>query len=166
MTQHATPLERRDCGPEPRPAFATRGVVLVPEDLTLYDWPERAQRAGLTTIALHHGSSPTAVVRAVQSDAGQSFLERCRQLGLQVEYELHAMKELLPRDLFSKEPTLFRANDNKERTLTPTCVSIPRLLWTLPGSTPWRWRGRCVRRQVATSSGGRRTALVPLRQMP
>ena len=72
MTQHATPLERRDCGPEPRPAFMTRGVVLVPEDLTLYDWPERAQRAGLTTIALHHGSSPTAVVRAVQSDAGQA----------------------------------------------------------------------------------------------
>jgi hypothetical protein len=41
----------------PRPAFSTRGVVLIPEDFTLRDWPERAQRAGLTTLALHHGHS-------------------------------------------------------------------------------------------------------------
>ena len=33
--------------------FATRGVVLVPSDLSLADWPERAKEAGLTTIALH-----------------------------------------------------------------------------------------------------------------
>jgi hypothetical protein len=84
--------------------------------LTLKDWPERAQRAGLTTIGLHHGSSPRAVARAVQSDEGQRFLESCRRLGLQVEYELHAMKELLPRDLFPKDPTLFRMNDKQERT--------------------------------------------------
>jgi hypothetical protein len=46
-----------------RRSFETRGVVLVPEDLTLKDWPERAQRAGLTTTALHLGSSPWAVAR-------------------------------------------------------------------------------------------------------
>ena len=40
---------------------------------------------------------------ALQSDAGQSFLAKCGQLGLQVEYELHAMKELLPRDLFPND---------------------------------------------------------------
>lgn len=78
-------------------AFATRGVVLVREDLTLADWPQRAKAAGLTTIGLHHQNSPQAVIRCVQSDAGQRFLEQCRKLGLQVEYELHAMQELLPR---------------------------------------------------------------------
>jgi hypothetical protein len=104
-------LEKDHC-----PSFETRGVVLVPEDLTLQDWPERAQRAGLTTIGLHHGSSPRAVASALQSDEGQRFLERCRRLGLEIEYELHAMKELLPRDLFSKDPTLFRMNDNQERS--------------------------------------------------
>src|SRR5690349_13639298 len=104
MKQNATPHDHRGFGNDHRPAFETRGVMLVPEDLTLKDWPERAHRAGLTTIALHHGSSPKAVACAVQSDEGQRFLERCRQLGLQVEYELHAMKELLPRDLFPKEP--------------------------------------------------------------
>jgi len=99
-----------------RPAFATRGVVLVPSDLTLGDWPERASRAGLTTIALHHGTSPKEVVRAIESDAGKKFLDQCRRLGLEVEYELHAMLELLPRDLFARDPALFRMNDKGERT--------------------------------------------------
>ena len=86
-------------------ALATRGVVLVPEDLTLSDWPERAKKAGLTTIALHHQNSPQAVIDCLRTDAGQQFIERCRQLGLQVEYELHAIKELLPRELFAKTPS-------------------------------------------------------------
>lgn len=148
MKQNATVLDRRECvralagafllsrsvpgasfGKDHRPPFETRGVVLVPEDLTLKDWPERAQRAGLTTIGLHYGSSPQAVARAVQSDDGQRFLESCRRLGLQIEYELHAMKELLPRDLFPKDPTLFRMNDIKERTPdTNLCVHSKRAL--------------------------------------
>src|SRR5919109_5237538 len=99
-----------------RAAFKIRGVVLVPEDLTLEDWPELAQRAGLSTVALHHQNSPKAVVNLIQSDQGQQFLETCRQLRLEVEYELHAMKELLPRDLFAKDSSLFRMNEKGERT--------------------------------------------------
>ena len=44
------------------PQFTTRGIVLVPEDLTLADWPERAKAAGLTTIGIHHQDSPQAVI--------------------------------------------------------------------------------------------------------
>src|SRR5258705_5650983 len=102
-------------------ACKTRGIVLVPEDLSLADWPERARSAGLTTIALHHGAWPREVVRAVQSETGQRFLARCRELGLEVEYELHAMKELLPRDLFVRNPALFRMNDKGERTPDANC---------------------------------------------
>lgn len=98
-----------------RSPFKTRGVVLVPEDLTLTEWPDLAHRAELTTIALHHGVSPQAVIRAVQSDDGKRFLDRCRVLGLNVEYELHAMKELLPRSLFEKDPALFRMNEKSDR---------------------------------------------------
>lgn len=107
--------------PPGRPSFATRGVVLVPEDLTLEDWPERAKRAGLSTIGIHHQNSPEAVVRWVKFDVGQRFLERCRKLGLQVEYELHAMKELLPRSLFGKNPDLFRMDDKGQRTPDANC---------------------------------------------
>jgi hypothetical protein len=96
-------------------------VVLVPEDFSLRDWPERAARAGLTTLALHHQNSPQAVVRFVESDAGQELLGRCRRLGLQVEYELHAMKELLPRELFTKDRSLFRMDEKGDRVADYNC---------------------------------------------
>ena len=107
------------------PAFLTRGVVLVPEDLTLTDWPERAKRAGLTTIGIHHQNSPQAVIDWIRTDAGQRFLDSCGKLGLEVEYELHAMKELLPRSLFAKNPEFFRMDDKGNRNPTRTAASTP-----------------------------------------
>ena len=104
-----------------RSAFATRGVVLIPEDLSLTDWPERAKQARLSTIAIHHQNSPKVVAAWVQSDAGQRFLDQCRKLGLDLEYALHAMKELLPRDLFEKNPEFFRMNEKGERTPDANC---------------------------------------------
>jgi hypothetical protein len=77
--------------------------------VSLGDWPDRARRAGLTTIALH--PFPGTVLNFVRSRAGERFLESCRSLGLQIEYELHAMRELVPRDLFSKDRSLFRMDD-------------------------------------------------------
>jgi len=109
------------------PFFVTRGVVIKPEDVTLGDWPDRASRAGLTTIALT--PFPSTVLGFVRSDAGQQFLKRCRSLGLEVEYELHAMRELLPRDLFPKDSTLFRMNESGERVGDANlCVHSPRAL--------------------------------------
>ncbi len=102
-----------------RPFFRTRGVVLVPEDLTWSAWPQRARQAGLSTIALHHGASPKYVTDLIRSERGREFLAQCRQLGLQVEHELHAMRDLLPRDLFAKNSELFRMNEKGERT--PDC---------------------------------------------
>jgi hypothetical protein len=87
-----------------------RGIVLTPSDLTFAEWPERARAAGLTTIALHHSVSPRVVVDFIRSERGQVFLQKCRRLGLQVEYELHAMRELLPRELLAKDPSLFLMN--------------------------------------------------------
>jgi len=103
------------------PGFATRGVVLLTGDLTLADWPDRAKRAGLTTLGIHHGSSPRAVIDWVKSAAGRSFCEQCERLHLQIEYELHAMQELLPRDLFANSPELFRMNERGERTADANC---------------------------------------------
>ncbi len=97
-------------------AFRTRGVVVLPSDLSLADWPERAARAGLTTVALHDGVSPKRVADFIASPSGRQFLAQCAVLGLHVEYELHAMAELLPRDRFKAEPHLFRMNEKGERT--------------------------------------------------
>ncbi len=105
--------------------FQTRGVVLVPSDLTLKDWPERAKKAGLTTIALH--PTPAKVEEFVTSETGQAFLRKCCDLGLETEYELHAMGDLLPRKLFEKHPTLFRMNNKGDRSPQYNlCVSSER----------------------------------------
>jgi hypothetical protein len=113
----------------PAHTFQTRGVVLVPDDLSLTDWPERAAKAGLTTIALHHGASPAVVANFIESAAGRDFLAKCSRLGLQVEYELHAMSELLPRSIFAPEPELFRMNEKGERTPDANlCVHSARAL--------------------------------------
>ncbi len=109
--------------------FRTRGVVLVPSDLSLADWLERAKKAGLTTIGLHHGVSPKIVEDFIRGETGQKFLESCRKLGMEVEYELHAIRELLPRDLFEKDKTLFRMNNKGERAADSNlCVHSERAL--------------------------------------
>ncbi|AMV36240.1 DUF4838 domain-containing protein [Planctomyces sp. SH-PL62] len=115
--------------------MVTRGVVLVPEDLTLGDWPERAARAGLTTIGIHHPTSPRAVVDWIQADAGRRFLEACKRLGLEVEYELHAMGELLPRSLFDRSPEFFRMDASGRRNPDSNCCpSSPEALELIAGN--------------------------------
>jgi len=114
------------------PFFVSRGVVLTTEDLTLTDWPERAKVAGLTTIALHAPKSPRLLAKYVESDPGQKFIRTCRRLGLAVEFELHAMQDLLPRDLFDQAPDLFRM-DAKGRRVREwnLCVHSERALQTV-----------------------------------
>ena len=99
----------------PAVRFFTRGVVLTPEDFSLREWPEWAHSAGLTTIALHHGRAVSEVVKFVDSDPGQDTLAQARRLGLEVEYELHAMSDLLPRRLFEKERNFFRMDEKGDR---------------------------------------------------
>jgi hypothetical protein len=96
-----------------KPFFLTRGVVVVIGDLRTLDWPERAKRTGLTTVSTH--IAPKEVATFIQSDDGQKFLEKCRTLGVQVEHELHAMSDLLPRSLFDKAPDMFPMNDRGQR---------------------------------------------------
>ncbi|MFO1486723.1 MAG: hypothetical protein U1F71_25410 [Verrucomicrobiaceae bacterium] len=99
----------------------TRGIVLYPFDLSLEDWPERCAKAGINTIGLHAARRLDVLVDFVQSDAGQSFLARCEKLDIEVEYELHAMGELLSRELFYKDSSLFRADGNGRRTPDANC---------------------------------------------
>jgi len=96
-----------------QPFFLTRGLVLVAQDLRTLDWPARAKRAGLTTIATH--IFPREVADFLRTDAGRAFLDACRKLGLQVEHELHAMSDLLPRSLFAKDPAMFPMNEKGDR---------------------------------------------------
>jgi hypothetical protein len=101
------------------PFFKTRGVVLTTPDLSTLDWPQRAAAVGLTTIATH--VTPSEVSKFIQTDRGREFLAQCREHGLEVEHELHAMSDLLPRDLFEKDPSMYRMNEQGQRSPDFNC---------------------------------------------
>ena len=95
------------------PFFRTRGAVLVVKDMETYDWPTLAKAAGLTTLATH--IRPGEIAAFVKTDLGQKFLDQCRQHGLEVEHELHALGDLLPRELFEKDKEMFRMDEQGQR---------------------------------------------------
>lgn len=99
----------------------TRGVVLYPFDLSLADWPERCAKAGINTIGLHAARRFDVLQDFIVGADGRSFLSRCEKLGITVEYELHAMGELLSRELYYKEPALFRLDDKGTRNADANC---------------------------------------------
>lgn len=93
--------------------FLTRGAVLVVKDMETHDWPALAKEAGLTTLATH--IKPSEIAAFVKTEAGRRFLDGCRRHGIQVEHELHALGDLLPRELFEKDRSMFRMDDKGER---------------------------------------------------
>lgn len=119
-------------GDAAEPWFRTRGVVLRPKDTLIADWPERAARAGLTTIATH--PFPAPVTDLLASEAGADFFSRCKKLGLQVEHELHAMRDLLPRGLFKQDPEMFRMEKGERTPAANCCPSSPRALEVIAAS--------------------------------
>ena len=94
-----------------------KGVILHVDDLKTMDWPALAHENGINTIGTH--VSPGQVLEFIQSESGKVFLEDCRKYGIHVEHQIHAMSELLPRELFSQDPEMFRMNKDGERT--PDC---------------------------------------------
>jgi hypothetical protein len=93
--------------------FQTRGVVVTVRDLKTLDWPALARRCGLTTIGTH--ITPREIAAFVGTEAGQMVLDGCRRLGVGVEHELHAMSDLLPRNLFDKDPAMFPMDERGDR---------------------------------------------------
>ncbi|MSR59071.1 MAG: DUF4838 domain-containing protein [Planctomycetaceae bacterium] len=115
--------------PDERPPI--RGVVMVPETLTLENWPGRAKKAGLNTIVLHHPESPRALLEFVKSDQGQAFLAQCATAQINVEFDFHAMRDLVPRELFASDPSLFRMDEAGKRSpMRNFCVHSPTALQT------------------------------------
>lgn len=93
--------------------FDMRGVVLSVQDLKTVDWPRIAHENGINTIGTH--MKPGEVIEFIQSEAGKAFMDNCRGLGIHVEHQLHAMGELLPRELFEEDSTMFRMDKDGRR---------------------------------------------------
>ena len=98
-----------------------RGAVLSVEDLASYDWPALAFKSGINTIGTH--IRPSQVLEFMKSGEGKAFLDGCSKYGLDVEHQLHAMGELLPRELFSEDSTMFRMDEDGRRTPDRNCCA-------------------------------------------
>ncbi len=101
-----------------KPWFQTRGVVLFWEDVKdpeRVDWLEMAERVGLNTISVYAGEDTKA------SEPYRAFLQQCAERGIAVEYQEHAMFQLLPRSLFAEHPEYFRMDKEGQRQQKFNC---------------------------------------------
>lgn len=103
------------------PSFLMRGVVLSVEDLQTAPWPSIAKEFGINTIGTH--ITPSQVLGFIQSDKGEAFMAECERYGIDVEHQLHAMGDLLPRELFAEDSTMFRMDKNGHRVADFNCCS-------------------------------------------
>lgn len=100
-----------------------RGIVLDLDDLH-EGWPDLLQQAGINVLGLHNwaaGSKNNAekidfMIKYSHSTEGSKTFETMRQRGIDIEYELHAMSWLLPREWYDRHPDWFRMNEQGERT--------------------------------------------------
>ncbi|MBR5176184.1 MAG: DUF4838 domain-containing protein [Bacteroidales bacterium] len=103
------------------PFFKMRGAVLSVEDLESTSWPEIAKRNGINTIGTH--VTPSQVSDFMRLEKGGVFLQECERMGIYVEHQLHAMGDLLPRDLFAEDSTMFRMNGDGKRMADFNCCA-------------------------------------------
>ncbi len=101
--------------------IARRGLLIHPEEIGEY-WLKRLENSGLNLLGIHPVGGPQAADTLVEAIAFMSkaenllLLDRYKDLGLEIEYEIHAMSWLLPRDLYEKHPEMFRMDVNGTRT--------------------------------------------------
>lgn len=96
-----------------------KGIVLTPSDLKELDWPSLALESGINTIGL--AVNPNHADTFSQSDLYVEFMNSCREKGIEVEFQQHAMSEFLPRSLFAEDSTMFRMDDHGRRTADFNC---------------------------------------------
>jgi hypothetical protein len=99
------------------PFFKTRGLIIGWDPEKMLDWPRIAYNAGLTTLGVTISGSVKT------SEAWIKFVADCKKYNIQIQHPQHAMSSLLPRDLFSGDPTMFRMNEKDERTPDCNCCT-------------------------------------------
>ena len=103
------------------PKVEKSGVVVYPNDIStvgLEEWENRIKQSGINLIGLHAATvnDPIDTLEAfIKSAIGQDFLKLCDRLDVDVEYELHALQFILPRDLYDSHPEYFRQDDQDTR---------------------------------------------------
>ena len=116
------------------------GIIIYQSELSDY-WVNLIKDTGLNFIGVHPfsekglcGRTVAELVEWVKTPEARRILDRLAEMGVDVEYEMHALSWLLPRDMFSKHPEWFRMNEKGERVADYNCCpSNPEVIEYLSG---------------------------------
>lgn len=95
-------------------------LIIHPDELNKR-WIDRAYENGVSVIGIHCVGNLEAhlnLARDLNLFKSESFkknIDYAKSKGIEIEYELHAVSHLLPRDLFETHPEYFRADENGVR---------------------------------------------------
>ncbi len=96
-----------------------RGILLNPNDLSEI-WMSRLRASNLRRFGLHPGGGKTAYLGLESMlrsyDRLLPRLDELEAAGITVEHEIHAVRWMLPTDMFDAHQDWFRMNANGERT--------------------------------------------------
>lgn len=98
-----------------------RGLIIHPEEISAY-WERLILASHLTSVGIHPRGGPIAhetlseFLSELKKGTYSRFLQAMETHGIEVELECHALTWLLPREEFDRHPTMFRMNEEGERT--------------------------------------------------
>lgn len=92
-----------------------KGLIIHPDELSDY-WVERILSTDLNLLGIHPaggingGASVYSAAEVIKKPETQRLIGILTDKGIDIEYEMHALSWLLPRDMFTKQPEWFRMN--------------------------------------------------------
>ena len=95
-------------------------LIIHPDELNKR-WIDRAYENGVSVIGIHCVGNLEAHLNLARdlnlfkSDGFKRDIDYAKSKGIEIEYELHAISHLLPRDLFETHPEYFRVDENGNR---------------------------------------------------
>lgn len=98
-----------------------KGLVIHPHELSDY-WVNRFLSTDLNLLGLHptgghtEGRTVSDTIDWLKESETRRLLDKLADKGVDIEYEVHALSWLLPRDLFGRRPEWFRMDENGNRT--------------------------------------------------
>ena len=100
--------------------FSKRGIVILREDLCT-EWLRWMKEGDLNVLGIHElpengNGNIIKMLEWLNISESRSLIKRFESEGITVEFELHAMSRLLPRELFHDHPEWFRVNLNNAHT--------------------------------------------------
>ncbi len=97
-----------------------RGIVLYPAIWYhgAQEWVNLMVQSGVNLLGIHADSNFETLSKLkayLQSEQGRLLLTECTRHSIDVEYEVHALQHLLPRELFDQHPEYFRMDKDGNR---------------------------------------------------